>query len=211
MRQALRPIAVQSRSAAAPATVTGEAPRCHWRSAGKAGGAAGADAPRHPQAGRPASAWICDGGRGVPRPARGIRCAASQALRHSPGEGRTRGVTVTLHVCTTCRMGQPAAEDGPSPRRAAAGSAHAAGAPAGVRIRPVECLSACDHGCNVALSAPGPLGLCLWPHGPRGACRRHPRRGGRLCRAARRARALARTPGDLSQAVACPHPADGEP
>ncbi len=31
----------------------------------------------------------------------------------------------------------------------------AAGSPAGVRIAAVECLSACDHGCNIALSGPG--------------------------------------------------------
>jgi predicted metal-binding protein len=31
----------------------------------------------------------------------------------------------------------------------------AAGAPEGVTIRGVECMSACDNGCSIALSAPG--------------------------------------------------------
>ena len=65
-------------------------------------------------------------------------------------------MTVTLHVCTTCRRGLPDSGDD----EVRAGSALyaalvAAGAPEGVRIRPVECLSACDSGCNIALSAPG--------------------------------------------------------
>ncbi|MCB2103382.1 MAG: DUF1636 family protein, partial [Rhodobacteraceae bacterium] len=65
-------------------------------------------------------------------------------------------MTVTLHVCTTCRMGLPTAGDGemrPGARLLAA--LEAAGAPDGVRIVPTECLSACDHGCNIALSGPG--------------------------------------------------------
>lgn len=64
-------------------------------------------------------------------------------------------MTVTLHVCTTCRMGQPATDESLRPGARLLAALKAAGAPAGVRIRAVECLSACDHGCNVALSAPG--------------------------------------------------------
>lgn len=64
-------------------------------------------------------------------------------------------MTVTLYVCTTCRRGLP--ETGDQPRAGAVlyDALLAAGAPEGVELRPVECLSACDHGCNVALSAPG--------------------------------------------------------
>lgn len=64
-------------------------------------------------------------------------------------------MTVTLHVCTTCRMGAPVAEDEPRPGARLLTALRAAGEPEGVRIVPVECLSACDHGCNIALSGPG--------------------------------------------------------
>ncbi|SPH23776.1 hypothetical protein DEA8626_02846 [Defluviimonas aquaemixtae] len=64
-------------------------------------------------------------------------------------------MTVTLHVCTTCRMGEPVPDDAARPGARLLQALEEAGAPAGVRIVPVECLSACDHGCNIALSAPG--------------------------------------------------------
>lgn len=73
-----------------------------------------------------------------------------------------------LHVCTTCR-GQLAAPadadrtagtDPADPDAPRAGSLlHRALAeadlPEGVELRAVECLSACNQGCSVALSAPG--------------------------------------------------------
>jgi predicted metal-binding protein len=52
-------------------------------------------------------------------------------------------------------MGLSVGEDELCPGARLLAALQAAGAPAGVRIRPVECLSACDHGCNIALSAPG--------------------------------------------------------
>lgn len=58
-----------------------------------------------------------------------------------------------LSVCITCKAGKPVAEGAACPG-AQLHAALAAGAP-GVRVVPVECLSACDHGCSVALSAPG--------------------------------------------------------
>lgn len=61
---------------------------------------------------------------------------------------------VTLHVCTTCRAGQPLPDDAPRPG-AALYEALRAAAPESVRVVPVECLSACDHGCNVALTGAG--------------------------------------------------------
>ncbi len=64
-------------------------------------------------------------------------------------------MTVTLHVCTTCRMGQTIPEEDVRPGARLLEALEAAGAPDGVRIVPVECLSACDHGCNIALSGPG--------------------------------------------------------
>jgi predicted metal-binding protein len=64
-------------------------------------------------------------------------------------------MTATLHVCTTCKR---AGED-PSQELRPGAQLHAALAhlplPAGVTIRPVECLSACTQGCAVALSVPG--------------------------------------------------------
>lgn len=63
-------------------------------------------------------------------------------------------MTVTLHVCTTCRAGQPVAEGCATPGTRLH-MALAQTPPNGVRIVPVECLSACDNGCAVALSGPG--------------------------------------------------------
>ncbi|GAB4388248.1 DUF1636 family protein [Albidovulum sp.] len=64
-------------------------------------------------------------------------------------------MSVTLYVCTTCRMGRADPAEGPRPGARLLAALQAAGAPDGVRIRPVECLSACDHGCNIALAGPG--------------------------------------------------------
>ena len=63
-------------------------------------------------------------------------------------------MTVTLHVCITCRAGQPVAEGAPVPgaRLMAALLRHPD--PPGVRIVPVECLSACSNGAAIALSGP---------------------------------------------------------
>lgn len=64
-------------------------------------------------------------------------------------------MTVTLHVCITCRAGEPA-NDAMLPM---GGQLHQAldalERPADIRIVPVECLSACNNGAAVALSGPG--------------------------------------------------------
>ncbi|MBL9057000.1 MAG: DUF1636 domain-containing protein [Rhodobacteraceae bacterium] len=60
-----------------------------------------------------------------------------------------------LHVCTTCRAGQPVPEGEACPGRRLHDALLRSGAPQGVTIRATECLSACDHGCNIALSKPG--------------------------------------------------------
>ena len=60
-----------------------------------------------------------------------------------------------LHVCMTCRAGQPVPEGEACPGAQLFDALTAAGVPEGVRIRPVECLSACDHGCSIALTKPG--------------------------------------------------------
>ena len=63
--------------------------------------------------------------------------------------------TATLHVCITCK-GQ-GEFDPEAPRKGSRlfAALMALPAPEGVALRPVECLSGCDHGCNLSLSAPG--------------------------------------------------------
>ena len=64
-------------------------------------------------------------------------------------------MTVTLHVCTTCRAGEVLEEDAPRPGAQLYASLMEGEAPAGVTIVGVECLSACSQGAAVALSEPG--------------------------------------------------------
>jgi predicted metal-binding protein len=64
-------------------------------------------------------------------------------------------MTVTLHVCITCRAGQPVEQGEITPGARLHGAIRDAGLPDGVNLVPVECLSACSQGCSVALSAPG--------------------------------------------------------
>jgi predicted metal-binding protein len=63
-------------------------------------------------------------------------------------------MTVTLHVCITCRAGQTLGEGETTPGARLHAAILDVGAPDGVTIVPVECLSACYQGCSVALSAP---------------------------------------------------------
>jgi predicted metal-binding protein len=65
---------------------------------------------------------------------------------------------VTLYVCVTCRAGEEG-DATPRPGRRlhdalAEAQRHQAGAPR-FRIVETECLSNCDRGCSVALTAPG--------------------------------------------------------
>lgn len=83
-------------------------------------------------------------------------CRADRPPGGPPRERtRTRPVSVTLHVCTTCTMGLPVAAEAGRPGARLLDALQRAGAPEGVRIVGVECLSACDHGCNIALTGPG--------------------------------------------------------
>ncbi|BAJ82861.1 MULTISPECIES: DUF1636 domain-containing protein [Acidiphilium] len=61
----------------------------------------------------------------------------------------------TLHVCITCRAGQEPVEGMPCLGARLLAALQAGDCPEGVTIRPVECLSACNTGAAVALSAPG--------------------------------------------------------
>jgi predicted metal-binding protein len=64
-------------------------------------------------------------------------------------------MSVTLHVCITCRAGQTLQEGETTPGARLHAAILDIGVPEGVRLIPVECLSACNQGCSVALSAPG--------------------------------------------------------
>lgn len=68
-------------------------------------------------------------------------------------EGDVMGAV--LHVCMTCRAGQPVLEGEVCAGARLFEALSTASAPEGVTIRPVECLSACDHGCSIALTKPG--------------------------------------------------------
>jgi predicted metal-binding protein len=64
-------------------------------------------------------------------------------------------MATTLHVCVTCRAGEPVEDGQPVPGARLHAALARARADDGLRIVPVECLSACNSGCAVALSAPG--------------------------------------------------------
>lgn len=64
-------------------------------------------------------------------------------------------MTTILHVCMTCRAGQDIPDEGIRPGTKLHDALAQIGAPEGVEIVPVECLSACDNGASVALTSPG--------------------------------------------------------
>ena len=61
---------------------------------------------------------------------------------------------VRLHICMTCKAGLPVGDDPCTGAQLYAAIA-ALPAPEGVEIIQVDCLSACNSGASVALSAPG--------------------------------------------------------
>jgi predicted metal-binding protein len=63
-------------------------------------------------------------------------------------------MAVTLYVCVTCRAGQPIADGDRPPGARLHDAITQSDVPAGVEVVPVECLSACNSGCSIALSAP---------------------------------------------------------
>jgi predicted metal-binding protein len=64
----------------------------------------------------------------------------------------------TLYVCMTCKAGQPVPDGAMPPGAQLHKALTREGAPDGVDILAVECLSACSQGCSVALSKPGAWG-----------------------------------------------------
>lgn len=63
--------------------------------------------------------------------------------------------TAILHVCITCRRENFAGEGETRAGAAMLAALDALPPAANVKIVGIECLSACNHGCAVALSAPG--------------------------------------------------------
>ena len=78
-------------------------------------------------------------------------------------------MAATLYVCTTCKRGEPVAEGDPVPGAALHAAILAKGAPDGVRIVGVECLSACNTGCAVSLAMPGAWSYVYGHMGPENA------------------------------------------
>ncbi|UXU75985.1 MULTISPECIES: DUF1636 domain-containing protein [unclassified Paracoccus (in: a-proteobacteria)] len=64
-------------------------------------------------------------------------------------------MTITLHVCITCRAGVAPQPDQPPPGAQLLAALRARPLPPDLRIQPVECMSACARGAAIALSAPG--------------------------------------------------------
>lgn len=64
-------------------------------------------------------------------------------------------MTTKLYVCTTCRAGEAVEDDAQRPGALLHKALTNAGAPEGVDIVGISCLSACSQGCSVALSEPG--------------------------------------------------------
>ncbi|MEH6644397.1 DUF1636 domain-containing protein [Sulfitobacter sp.] len=64
-------------------------------------------------------------------------------------------MTATLYVCTTCKVGEVHEDDSQRPGARLHRALEAQGAPDGVQIVGVECLSACKTGAAIALSQPG--------------------------------------------------------
>ena len=64
-------------------------------------------------------------------------------------------MAATLFVCMTCKAGLPLEEGQTTPGALLHAGLVAQDLPDGVQLQGVECLSACNNGCAVALSAPG--------------------------------------------------------
>jgi predicted metal-binding protein len=67
----------------------------------------------------------------------------------------THTPTTVLYVCTSCRAGLPVPDGATCAGQTLFDTVQGLDLPDGVVLRGVECLSACDHGCSVALSKAG--------------------------------------------------------
>jgi hypothetical protein len=195
----MRPRVVRSRSAAAPATVTGEVLMPLGSNPGKAG--AGGPTPRSASREtcqrdeiRRADGVFRDRLGPERRPRRVIPAAVDKeatrvghalCLSDLPARSRTRGRDAS-RCGAACRV---------AGRRCPRGRGDQG------RRMPVGLRQRLQH----RALRPRPLVLCLWPPRCGAPCRRHPRGRRSLCQGRRRDRALARAPADLPQTVSCPH------
>lgn len=83
-----------------------------------------------------------------------VRCVRAASCPAHCIDAWDTTMSATLHVCITCRAGQAVPEGEACAGKRLHEAVTALEAPRGVRIVPVECLSACSQGCTVALSAP---------------------------------------------------------
>lgn len=67
-------------------------------------------------------------------------------------------MATTLYVCATCKADQIVPEEGQPLGAQLRDALLDADCPAGVTIKPVDCLSACSQGCTVALQGHGKWG-----------------------------------------------------
>ncbi|WP_298975239.1 DUF1636 domain-containing protein [uncultured Roseobacter sp.] len=61
------------------------------------------------------------------------------------------GPATELLICVKCRRGQEIPEDERRPGQRLYDTLAQNGMPPGIRLKPVECLQNCDHGCTIAL------------------------------------------------------------
>ena len=133
---------------------------------GREGGAT-VGATLNPQAGRPASTMTerADGVFRSRLACLSMSSVATHSILPSCTTAWDTSMSVSLHVCITCRAGETGAgETGADAAPRPGARLHAALVSAAnlsdaaikdVAIKSVECLSACSQGCAVALSAPG--------------------------------------------------------
>ena len=74
-----------------------------------------------------------------------------------PCVGAAKGLSMdseppVLHVCVTCRGGEPLPAGGVP---LGADLFEALGGAVGLSVRPVTCLASCEHGCAAVIAAPG--------------------------------------------------------
>ncbi len=116
----------------------------------------------NPQAGRPASTTT-ERADGVFRSR--LACffhvfGCAHSIRPCCITAWDTSMSVSLHVCITCRAGETGAGEtgadaAPRPGARLHAALVAAANHSDVAVKSVECLSACSQGCAVALSAPG--------------------------------------------------------
>ena len=76
---------------------------------------------------------------------------------------------IRLHICMTCKAGLPVEDGTPCMGKQVFAAVSALPIPSDVQVVPVDCLSACNTGAAVALSAPGRWSYVYGRMGPENA------------------------------------------